>query len=44
MELLHLLFQQAQLLKCLTPTCDTFRITLYADDVALFIQPKAEEL
>jgi hypothetical protein len=47
MEPLHLLFQKAQqakLLKYLSPACDAFRLTLYANDVALFIQPKAEEL
>jgi hypothetical protein len=46
-EPLHQMFQkaqQAQLLKCLSPACDTFRLTLYADAAALFIQPKAEEL
>jgi hypothetical protein len=32
------------LLKCLSPACNTFGITLYTDAAALFIHPKAEEL
>jgi hypothetical protein len=47
MKPLHLLFykaQQAQIIKSLTSACDNFRIALYADDAALFIQPKEEDL
>jgi hypothetical protein len=47
MEPLHLLFQkaqQAQILHSITPVYDRFRITLYADDAALFIWPKEHDL
>jgi hypothetical protein len=36
--------QQAQILQGLTPACDNFRMTLYAGDAALFIQPKEDDL
>jgi hypothetical protein len=42
MEPLHRLFKRAQdwgLLKELSTGCDTFRISVYADDVAVFIRP-----
>jgi retron-type reverse transcriptase len=46
MELLHILFRKAQdaeLLGCLSRECDTFRVSLYADDVAIFINPSEKE-
>jgi hypothetical protein len=42
MEPLHILFRKAQtkgLLGCLSRSCDTFRVSLYADDAAIFINP-----
>jgi hypothetical protein len=42
MEPLHMLFKRAQeagLLSKVSPSCDMFRISLYADVVALFIKP-----
>jgi hypothetical protein len=42
MEPLHIIFKKAQdwgLLKELSPCCDTFRVSLYADDVVVFIRP-----
>jgi hypothetical protein len=47
MEPLHLLFKKAHevhLLKRLIPHCDTCKVSLYTDDVALFIQPNEQEL
>jgi hypothetical protein len=47
MEPLHLLFKKAQecgLLGQLSPSCDACRVSLYADDAALFINPSKEEL
>jgi hypothetical protein len=47
MEPLHLLFRKAQeqgTLRRLIPDCDTFNISLYADDVALFINPTESDL
>jgi hypothetical protein len=42
MEPLHMLFKKAQevgLLKKLSHVCDTFRMSLYTDDVSMFINP-----
>jgi hypothetical protein len=47
MEPLHLLFKKAHqqgLLQSLSSDCDTFRVSLYADDAALFINPSQQEL
>jgi hypothetical protein len=47
MEPLHLLCKKAQelnLLRKLSPACKTFRISLYVDDVALFLNPSEHEL
>jgi hypothetical protein len=47
MEPLHLLFKKAHednLLHKLRHTCDTCKVSLYADDVALFIRPNAQAL
>jgi hypothetical protein len=47
MEPLHKLFKKAQdwgLLKELSPVYDTFRVSLYADDVAAFIRPSDQDL
>jgi hypothetical protein len=47
MEPLHMLFKKAQddlLLQKLGPQCDTFRVSLYADDVALFLNPDEKEM
>jgi hypothetical protein len=47
MEPLHLLFKKAQqhgLLQSLSSVCDTFRVSLYADDAAMFINPTQQEL
>jgi hypothetical protein len=44
---LHMLFKKAQdvgLLQKLSPLCDTFRVSLYADDVALFLNPDKKEM
>jgi hypothetical protein len=46
MEPLHRLFNKAQewrLLKELSPACDTFRVSLFADDVAVFIRPSEQD-
>jgi hypothetical protein len=46
-EPLHRLFGKAQslnLLGSLTRSCDTFRMSLYADDVVVFIKPSEYEL
>jgi hypothetical protein len=46
-ELLHLLLKKAQemeLLGHLAKSCERFRISLYADDVALFIRPMQQDL
>jgi hypothetical protein len=46
-EHLHLLFKKAQeqgILKKLVPQCDALRVSLYADDTSLFINPSADEL
>jgi hypothetical protein len=46
-EPLHMLFKKAQddlLLQKLGPQCDTFRVSLYADDVALFLNPDEKEM
>jgi hypothetical protein len=47
MKLLQLLFKkamQAQLINKLTPNCDSFRVSLYADDAALFPKPSKDDL
>jgi hypothetical protein len=47
MEPLKLLFkkaQQAQLINKLTPNCDPFRVSLYADDATLFLKPSKDDL
>jgi hypothetical protein len=47
MEPLHLLFKKAHesnLLKRLRPNCETCKISLYADDVAIFIHPNEQEI
>jgi hypothetical protein len=47
MEPLHMLFKKAQdvgLLQKLSPLCDTFRVSLYADDAALFLNPDKKEM
>jgi hypothetical protein len=47
MEPLHMLFQKAQeahLLQRLSPTCDSFRVSLYADDAAVFVHPNEQDL
>jgi hypothetical protein len=47
MEPLHKLVQKAQkanLLNRVNPSCDMFRIFLYADDAALFIKPTVSGL
>jgi hypothetical protein len=44
-EPLHMLFKkvhQLNLLQKLRPNCDTYRVSLYADAAALFIQPNEE--
>jgi hypothetical protein len=46
-EPLHMLFKKAHqlnLLQKLRPNCDTYRVSLYADAAALFIQPNEKEL
>lgn len=46
MEPLHRMFQYAQqvgLIARLHKSCDNFRISLYADDTAVFIQPTAQD-
>jgi hypothetical protein len=35
---------QAQLINNLTPNCDSFRVSLYANDAALFFKPSNEDL
>lgn len=45
MELLHRMFQQAQHMGFIHQVhrcCDNFRMSLYADDAAVFIQPTAQ--
>jgi hypothetical protein len=47
MEPLHRLFKKAQeqgILQQLSNGCDTFRVSLYADDVAIFINPTSHDL
>jgi hypothetical protein len=47
MEPLHRLFKKAQeigLLHKLSKGCDAFRMLLYADDVAVFINPTEHDL
>jgi hypothetical protein len=47
MEPLHKLFRRAQemgLLSNLSKGCDDFRVSLYADDVAVFIRPSEHDL
>jgi hypothetical protein len=47
MEPLHLLFKKAQanlLIQKLHPCCDTFRVSMYADDVSLFLSPIEKEM
>jgi hypothetical protein len=47
MEPLHRLFKKAQdlgLLDSLSASCDTFRMSLYADDVAAFVNPTEKDL
>jgi hypothetical protein len=47
MEPLHILFKKAQddrLLQKLNPLCDTFIVSLYADDVALFLNLDEKEM
>jgi hypothetical protein len=47
MEPLHMFFQNAQefgLLSNLSKECDRFRVSLYADDAALFIKPIEKDL
>jgi hypothetical protein len=47
MEPLHMLFarpQQCGLLNKLSKGCDKFRVSLYADDAAVFIRPDAKEV
>jgi hypothetical protein len=47
MEPLHMLFKKAQdglLLQKLSPLCDTFRVSLYADDEALFLNRDEKEV
>jgi hypothetical protein len=47
MEPLHKLVTKAQqsgLLNSLSKNCDTFKMSLYADDVAVFIKPNLSEL
>jgi hypothetical protein len=46
-EPLHLLFKKAQenfLIQKLSPCCDTFRISMYADDASLFLNPIEKEM
>jgi hypothetical protein len=47
MEPLHMLLKKAQdagLLQKLSPLCDTFKVSLYADDAALFLNPDKKEM
>jgi hypothetical protein len=47
MEPLHILFKKAQddrLLQKLNPLCDTFIVSLYADDAALFLNLDEKEM
>jgi hypothetical protein len=47
MELLHLLFLKAQqvgLITTLISGCNSFRVSLYADDAALFIKPSKHDV
>jgi hypothetical protein len=47
MEPLHMLFKKAQdagLLQKLSSLCDTFGVSLYADDAALFLNPDKKEM
>jgi hypothetical protein len=47
MERLHRLFQKAQqqgILQRLSNGCDTFRVSLYANDAAVFINPSSHDL
>lgn len=47
MEPLHKMFQLAQdmfMIKKLHGCCNNFRMSLYADDAAVFIHPEKEEL
>jgi hypothetical protein len=47
MEPLHLLFKKAHqqgLLQSLSSDCDTFRVSLYVDDAAMFINSSQQEL
>jgi hypothetical protein len=47
MEPLQLLFKkvvQTQLITKLTPDCDSFRVSLYADAAALFLKPSRDDL
>jgi hypothetical protein len=47
MEPLHMLFKRAQeagLLSKVSPSCDMFRISLYADAATLFIKPTTTDL
>jgi hypothetical protein len=47
MESLHKLFRKAQslgVLSSLSKSCDMFRMSLYADDVALFLNPTSQDL
>jgi hypothetical protein len=47
MEPLHMLIAKAQedgLLSSLSRSCDTFRMSLYADVAAIFIKPDLQDL
>jgi hypothetical protein len=47
MESLHRLFRKAQevgLLNGLSKGCDTFRVSLYDDDAAVFLNPSQRDL
>jgi hypothetical protein len=47
MEPLHMLFrkaQEAKLINKLSPNCDSFKVSLYTDDAALFLNPAEQEL
>jgi hypothetical protein len=47
MEPLHLLFKKAHesnFLKRLRPNCETWKVSLYADDATIFIHPNEQEL
>jgi hypothetical protein len=47
MEPLHMLFKKAQdngLLDIVSKSCENFRVSLYTDDVAVFIKPSRHDM